>query len=106
MNKNILQTCVFLAAAGMLAWLGAGCSSDGGAQAKGGSTQPVESVAVRKGGAELWAETCGHCHNIRSPSEYNAQEWQVIVHHMRLRAGLTGYEQQEITKFLKSASAQ
>jgi len=68
--------------------------------------QAAGSAAMKtkgKGGAELWAQTCARCHNIRSPTEFSHAEWQVIMHHMRVRANLTGEEQRKILEFLKSA---
>jgi len=81
-----------------------GCSSD--SATPGATTKPaaIASAHPPKGGAELWAQTCGQCHNLRSPSEFNGSEWQVIVYQMRLRAGLTGDQQKTITDFLKSAT--
>jgi hypothetical protein len=60
--------------------------------------------AARESGAQLWAENCMRCHNLRSPETYSSAQWEVAVHHMRLRANLTGEETQKITAFLKSAS--
>jgi cytochrome c5 len=60
-------------------------------------------VANRKGSAQLWQETCSRCHNLRSPSAYSADQWQVIVHDMRIRAQLTGQDQRQVLEFLKSA---
>jgi hypothetical protein len=54
-------------------------------------------------GEELWANNCLRCHNIRPPTMYNDAQWDVIVHHMRLRANITGQEQRAIVEFLKSA---
>jgi hypothetical protein len=34
---------------------------------------------------------------------YSDAQWDVIVHHMRLRANITGQEQRAIVTFLKSA---
>jgi hypothetical protein len=34
---------------------------------------------------------------------YSDAQWDVIVHHMRLRANITGQEQRAILEFLKSA---
>jgi len=61
-------------------------------------------VKAEKGGAELWSETCAHCHNLRSPSSYGPAQWEVAVYDMRVRAHLTGEEQRKITEFLKAAS--
>lgn len=57
-----------------------------------------------KGGSQLWAENCVRCHNIRSPSIYSDAEWEVAMHHMRIRANLTAEEHKKILEFLKSAN--
>ena len=70
-------------------------------------TAPAKAAApakAEKGGAELWAETCAHCHNLRSPSTYGPAQWEVAVYDMRVRAHLTGEEQRKILEFLKAAS--
>src|SRR5712691_5550744 len=54
-------------------------------------------------GEELWSNNCLRCHNIRPPTMYSNAQWEVIVHHMRLRANITGQEQRAIVEFLKSA---
>ena len=93
---------VLAAAAGLALLLNAGCQS----QSKGTATSApaFASNASQKGGAELWAETCSHCHNLRSPSSYGPYQWEVAVYDMRVRAHLTGEEQRKITAFLKAAS--
>ena len=55
-------------------------------------------------GQELWSMNCQRCHNMRSPAMYSDAQWDVIVHHMRVRANITGAEQRAIADFLKSAS--
>lgn len=57
-----------------------------------------------KTGSQLWEETCGRCHNFRSPSSYSAKEWDVTMRHMRLRAYLTAEQEKAIGEFLKSGS--
>lgn len=57
-----------------------------------------------KGGAQLWAENCVRCHNIRSPSVYSDAEWEVAMHHMRIRANLTAEEHRRILEFLESVN--
>jgi hypothetical protein len=57
-----------------------------------------------RGGAQLWGDNCARCHNSRSPSEFNDDQWDVITHHMRVRANLTAYEHETILRFLKSAN--
>jgi nitrate/TMAO reductase-like tetraheme cytochrome c subunit len=54
-------------------------------------------------GEELWSNNCLRCHNIRPPTMYSEAQWDVIVHHMRLRGNITGQEQRAIVEFLKSA---
>ena len=54
-------------------------------------------------GEELWSNNCMRCHNIRPPTMYSDAQWDVILHHMRLRANITGQEQRAILAFLKSA---
>ncbi len=68
------------------------------------ATTHADSQVAEKSGAQLWSDNCMRCHNLRSPDSYSAAQWEVTVHHMRLRANLTGQEAQKITDFLKSAS--
>jgi hypothetical protein len=86
-----------------------GCShhAAGGsaASASGPTTKPArDTLAATESGAQLWAQTCARCHNLRSPETYSPAQWEVAVHHMRLRANLTGEEAAKIVAFLKSAS--
>lgn len=55
-------------------------------------------------GEELWSNNCQRCHNLRSPAMQTPVEWQIIVHHMRVRANITGSDARAIADFLKSAS--
>lgn len=57
-----------------------------------------------KGGAQVWAQNCMRCHNLRRPRERSDREWEVIVHHMRVRANLTAEEHRLILGFLKAAN--
>ncbi len=74
--------------------LGSGCQD---------SSRPTTATAKR-GGAQLWADTCQRCHNMRPPTQFSNNEWQMIVHHMRVRADLTGEEEREILAFIQSAN--
>ena len=90
-------------AAGMLsvgAIVTGGCATTPTASA---TTRPA-SLAAEKSGAQLWTDNCMRCHNLRGPETYSAMQWEVAMHHMRLRANLTGQETRKITEFLKSAS--
>jgi cytochrome c5 len=68
----------------------------------GGAAAPP--APVGKSGAQLWADNCQRCHNLRSPSSYSAAQWEVAMLHMRVRANLTPEQHQKILEFLKSSS--
>ncbi|MBT5040002.1 MAG: cytochrome c [Rhodospirillaceae bacterium] len=63
-------------------------------------TSPAQVAA----GAKSWADNCARCHNMRSPSEFNDYEWNVIVDHMRVRANLPGDVARNIKAFLEKAN--
>ncbi|MDB5355229.1 MAG: cytochrome c, class [Phycisphaerales bacterium] len=82
-----------------------GCDSTG--KEEGSATRPALAglfTPPPKTGSQLWAENCTRCHYSRPPTQYSAQQWDVIVTHMRLRADLTGQETREITKFLQASN--
>ncbi len=56
-----------------------------------------------KSGNQLWVENCNRCHNARSPTAYSRAQWDLIVHHMRVRANLTAEEANKIAAFLRAA---
>ena len=66
------------------------------------TTQPAEQASARTG-AQLWSDNCSRCHWARPPQSYSDAQWQAVVHHMRLRADLTGQEQRKITEFLQAS---
>lgn len=83
----------------------AGCKSDTkSATAPSPTTQPMAKAESAKGGAQLWAENCNRCHNVRSPASFSDAEWDVAVMHMRLRVPLTAQAQRSIVEFLKSGN--
>jgi len=55
-------------------------------------------------GSRLWAQNCVRCHNSRSPTEYSDSQWDVIMLHMRVRAGLAANDARLIREFLRSAN--
>ena len=59
---------------------------------------------MSKGRAQLWAEACARCHNMRAPSSYTDAQWETIVHHMRVRGYLTAEEHRAIVEFLKASN--
>ena len=59
---------------------------------------------VPRGGANLWSQNCMRCHNLREPREHSDREWDIIMHHMRVRANLTAEEHRVIRQFLLPAN--
>ena len=55
-------------------------------------------------GAELWAQTCSRCHNMRDPQDYGDGQWKAILQHMRIRAGFTGGETNDILEFMQKSN--
>jgi len=106
--------------AGLLALLvlcAAGCQSGGAASDAAPADDPAAGEAAEeeggslswltpreKGGATLWAENCSRCHNFRPAAERSDREWDIIVHHMRVRANLTAREHRQILRFLQHAN--
>ncbi len=56
-------------------------------------------------GARVYGNTCGSCHNARSPLERTDRQWTVIINHMRARANLTGSESRAVLAFLHATNA-
>lgn len=55
-------------------------------------------------GAHEWVNNCGACHNLRSPTEFTSLNWETIIMHMRIQAGITGQVARDIYAFLASHS--
>jgi hypothetical protein len=72
--------------------------------AAGGDPSAKAAPPSSKGAAQVWAENCNRCHNSRPPGEFSDVQWEVIVHHMRVRAGLTAEEHRVILAFLKASN--
>jgi hypothetical protein len=106
-TKNANRGCLFGALAIAAAiWLAlTGCeSTPGGTTASSSNSRPSDAGKVKPNGAAVWAESCSRCHNLRSPRELSYDEWEVVVHHMRVRATLTAEETRAILEFLKAAN--
>lgn len=100
-GKLTLAGTVLLASIGLLL---AGCAITHTEQAGATLAASKETKLSGKGSAQLWTENCVRCHNNRSPSTYSDAEWDVAMHHMRIRANLTAEEHRRILEFLKSAN--
>ncbi len=70
----------------------------------GCATSPTDATAAKPNGSRLWAQNCTRCHNSRSPSELSPAQWDPVVLHMRLRAGLTAADSRAILEFLQSSN--
>ena len=55
-------------------------------------------------GAQKWSNTCMRCHNMRDPQEFSDQEWRPVIMHMRIRAGLTGQDAEDILAFMQKSN--
>ncbi len=93
-NRSVQFVSLGIAAAGFA--LAAGCQENS-------SAKPT-TMAATKGGAQLWSDNCMRCHNLRPPTQFSNSEWQIIVHHMRIRGNLTGQEERDILAFIQSAN--
>ena len=101
MKQNICWRLTILGAAVLTAFglIATGCSTASSRSTAGSASK----LPANSGGAQLWAQNCGHCHNIRSPGSYSDAQWDVVMLHMRVRANLTAEEHRSILAFLKSA---
>ena len=63
----------------------------------------AEEIAAARG-AQAWASNCARRHNMRDAAELRDDQWRAVVAHMRVRAGLTGTESQEILMFLQRSN--
>jgi len=102
LNRSILAALVLLFGSTTLS-LFAEPKANGKAAANTSSSAASSDSYMGLSGEELWSNNCLRCHNIRPPTMYSNAQWDVIVHHMRLRANITGQEQRAIVEFLKSA---
>jgi len=70
---------------------------------RGNAAEGKPDPAAFARGAKSWAENCARCHNPRDPKDFRDDQWKVIMTHMRIRAGLTGDEANDILTFLQAA---
>lgn len=68
-----------------------------------GAAPASDSMAFVRG-AQKWGNTCARCHSMRDAKEFNDAQWQVIVAHMRARAGLTAEDASDILRFLQEST--
>lgn len=63
-------------------------------------------VADTANGAQVWADTCMRCHNVRPPEDLSNRAWSFSMNHMRVRAGLTGKETRDILAFILASKTE
>ncbi len=106
MKKLVLRICKWIGLPGAtiiiscaaLTWL-IGCATNKPSGEVAAGTAPSA-----KSGAQLWADNCVRCHNIRSPASLSPAQWEVALMHMRVRANLTPEEHKKILEFLKAGT--
>ena len=98
----MLSKILMIVSIGVSLTAAAGCGEHSQPPADGPGSQPSAAIP-HKAGAQLWAENCSRCHNLRPPQSFSDTQWQTITHHMRLRADLTGEETRKITEFLQAS---
>lgn len=64
---------------------------------------PAQASLIAKG-AQVYANQCGRCHNMRSSTERTDAEWKVIVSHMRTRGNMTKSEAEWVKAFLQATN--
>ena len=77
----------------------------GGCASAAVQEQPMAISEIAQMGARIWLATCDRCHNARPASEFTAEQWPVLVAHVRSRAHLTRSEARAVTAFLVELSA-
>ena len=110
LTDTVVAVCLVFAAA-LLLIEAVGCQSSSAsssdASAASADKNPIAkmmAVPDKKAGSQLWAENCTRCHNARPPQAYSDGQWSTIVHHMRLRADLTGEEARLVRDFLQASN--
>ncbi len=72
--------------------------------AEPGAANPAQDPMAFARGAKAWADNCVRCHNNRDPRDLSDEQWQAVMAHMRLRAGLSGQDTRDILKFLQESN--
>ena len=99
-KKLIAVSSLVLAAALVIV----GCNTAGPQKVENPANNPEATVSEGLSASELWSRNCARCHNMISPDRYSDTEWEIAMHHMRLRANLTGEDHRKILEFLKRAN--
>jgi hypothetical protein len=106
--SNLLRNlivCAFVAG-GVIIAVGCSTQENPKTNAAVAPAAPTTQLAAKpaKGRAQLWAENCMRCHNMRPPDWYSDAQWDLAMMQMRVRGYLTGEQQKQILEFLQSAN--
>ena len=102
MNMKVIS---ILSAVGMAAILALGAMGIQKPAAAAESSAPTQTDPMQFArGAKAWADTCARCHNMRDARSLRDDQWRAAVAHMRVRAGLTAKESQDILAFLQGSN--
>lgn len=104
MNRSSWKTTASLLAIAALLALLTACATKRGGPRQGSIDSAEPTTRLAKSGAQLWAKNCARCHNFRSPGTYNDAQWDIAVHHMRIRANLTGEDSRKVLTFLQAGN--
>lgn len=63
-----------------------------------------ESLAAQRSGAQTWAENCGNCHVMQPANRYTADQWEILMRHMKVYTRLTDAEAEAVLEFLKAGA--
>src|ERR1700676_1410692 len=96
-NRSRLALIVLL-----IAIAGFGCpgSKKTRERATNSNSSDTADSSMQLSGEELWSNNCQRCHNIRPPTMYSNAQWDVIVHHMRVRPNIPGQKQRDMGESL------
>lgn len=92
-----------LAAALLVTVLGFGLMSTQGSVVAAETSAPSDPMQFARG-AKSWADTCARCHNMRDARSLRDDQWRAAMAHMRIRAGLTASETEDILAFLQGSN--
>jgi mono/diheme cytochrome c family protein len=69
------------------------------------ATEATAQQSAVAGGARVYGDVCGRCHNPRSPLERDDRDWVTIANHMRVRGNLTGQQVRSVLAFLLATNS-
>lgn len=55
-------------------------------------------------GVQAWGQNCARCHNAPPPGAFRDEDWNVITHHMKLRANMTDPEIKTVLAYLQATN--